>query len=290
MTGAGLEVTVTGDDTPGSSWTMAQRDAPAALGGGFSRYCGYEERFAGGVRRREVPHGRVVFILSFDGKVDIPEVSQSPAPAPGRLESFVAGLHAGYAVVDSAEQRGIQMDLTPLAAYRLLGVPMSELANQIVGMDDVRGGSVVRLAERVGATATWAERFALLDRTLLRWVDEGPEPDRAVQWAWDQMERSGGRVEVGHLADEIGWSRRHFIERFRRQVGLAPKLTAQVLRFTRACGLLRQRRPGTTITDVAMACGYADHSHLTREFQHMAGCTPSAWLAAQGDGAMGTFE
>jgi len=90
------------------------------------------------------------------------------------------------------------------------------------------------------------------------------------------------------LADEIGWSRRHFISRFREQVGLAPKATAQVLRFNRVCGLLQQRRPGTTITDIAMACGYADHSHLTREFQHMAGCTPSDWLAAQLPGGLGT--
>jgi AraC-like DNA-binding protein len=290
MTGTDLTVTVTGQDSPDSSWTMAERDAPAALGGGFSRYCGYEERFAGGVRRREVPHGRVVFILSFDGKIDIPEVSHSPAPAPGRMESFVAGLGSGYAMVDSTEQRGIQMDLSPLAAYRLLGVPMSDLADRIVHLDDLRGGSVGRLAEQVGAAATWEERFALLDATLLRWVDDGPEPDGAVAWAWDQMFRSGGRVEVGTLADEIGWSRRHFIHRFRRQVGLTPKLTAQVLRFTRACGLLQQRRPGTTITDVAMACGYADHSHLTREFQHLAGCTPSAWLGAQVDDAMGAFE
>ncbi|HEY8545833.1 MAG TPA: AraC family transcriptional regulator [Acidimicrobiales bacterium] len=290
MTGADLRVTVTGNDDPGASWTMARRAAPPALGGGFSRYTGYEERFVGGVRRREVPHGRVVFILGFDGKLDISEMSSSPDPAPGRLTSFVAGFHAGYALVDTAEQRGIQLDLTPLAAYRLLGVPMSELANRIVPLEDLRGGSVLRLTERLGAAATWEERFALLDATLLRWYDDGPEPDGAVAWAWGQLARSGGRVEVGTLADEIGWSRRHFIDRFRRQVGLPPKLSAQVLRFTRACGLLQQRRPGTTITDVAMACGYADHSHLTREFQHLAGCTPSAWLAAQGTDAVGTFE
>jgi AraC-like DNA-binding protein len=290
MSGAPSAVTVAGGGSPGATWTMALRDAPDALGGGFSRYCGYEEHFRGGVRRREVPHGRVVFILSFDGKVDIPEVAHSPEPPPGRLESFVAGMGRGHALVDSEQQRGIQLDLAPLAAYRLLGLPMSELADQVVPLDALRGGDVIRLVDRVGAAATWEERFALLDDQLLRWVDEGPLPDPAVRWAWQQMQRSGGRVEVGTLADEIGWSRRHFIARFRDQVGLAPKATAQVLRFNRACDLLQERRPGTTITDVATACGYADHSHLTREFQHLAGCTPSAWLASLGTDALGSFE
>jgi len=290
MSGAPSVVTVAGDEVPGRSWTMALRDAPAALGGGFSRYCGYEEHFRDGVRRREVPHGRVVFILAFDGKVDIPELSNSSQPPPGRLQSFVAGMGRGYALVDSVEQRGIQLDLDPLAAYRLLGLPMSELADQVVPLDALRGGDVLRLVDRVGAAGSWDERFALLDDQLLRWLDEGPPVDAAVAWAWAQMQGSGGRVEVGTLADEIGWSRRHFIARFRDQVGLAPKATAQVLRFNRACDLLQARRPGTTITDVATACGYADHSHLTREFQHLAGCTPSAWLASQVADAMGSFE
>ena len=284
----GDQVTVTRHEAPGSSWTMALRPAPAVLGGGFSSYCGYDERVDAGVRRREVPTGRVVFILSFGEKIDIPEMSNSPTPSPGRISSFIAGLHSGYALVDSADQVGIQLDLAPLAAYRLLGVPMRALANQVVELDALRGGTVVELIDRLASAPTWDESFRVLDETLLRWADDGPPVDPAVSWAWDQIERTGGRVEIGVLADEIGWSRRHFISRFREQVGLAPKATARVLRFNRVCGLLQQRRPGTTITDIAMACGYADHSHLTREFQHMAGCTPSDWLAAQLPGGLGT--
>lgn len=283
-------VTVTSHESPDSSWTMAYRAVPAALGGGYSQLCGYDERVALGVRRREVPTGRIVLILSFGGKVEIPEMSNSPTPSPGRIESFVAGLHSGYALVDSADQAGIQLDLAPLAAYRLFGLPMRELANSVVELDALRGGAVVELVDRLATATTWTGRFAALDEQLLRWADEGPQPDPAVAWAWGQMQRTAGRVEVGLLADEIGWSRRHFIARFREQVGLAPKETAQVLRFTRATGLLQQRRPGTTITDVAMACGYADHSHLTREFQRMAGCTPSAWLAAQLPDVVGVGE
>jgi hypothetical protein len=31
----------------------------------------------------------------------------------------------------------------------------------------------------------------------------------------------------------------------------------------------------------AAKCGYADHSHLVREFQDLAGCTPSELLATR---------
>jgi AraC-like DNA-binding protein len=53
-----------------------------------------------------------------------------------------------------------------------------------------------------------------------------------------------------------------------------------VLRFRRAAALLRRADSGT-ISDVAAACGYADHAHLTREFGELAGCTPSDYRAGR---------
>jgi AraC-like DNA-binding protein len=58
--------------------------------------------------------------------------------------------------------------------------------------------------------------------------------------AWRLMLGTGGRVPIADLADEIGWSRRHFGERFRAEIGLAPKQAARILRFERAGALLRR--------------------------------------------------
>jgi AraC-like DNA-binding protein len=152
---------------------------------------------------------------------------------------------------------------------------------------------VAELSERLAGTPDWGRQFDLVDQLLLRWSEDGPAPDPAVSWAWDQLERSTGRTPVGLLAEEIGWSRRHFAARFREQVGLAPKPTARVVRFQWAADRLLRAKVGTTITDVAMASGYADHSHMTREFQSLAGLTPSAFVAshlAEGQGLATTFD
>jgi AraC-like DNA-binding protein len=266
---------------PGGWWEMAFRDAHPGIDGYVERMCGYEEASPAPLCRREAPNGGVTLIIGLGQPIEIKQMSSSPTPHPGRITSFVAGLHEGYALVESQRQHGIQLDLTPLGAYRLFGLPMSEIANSIVPLDDLRGRAMVELTERLAGTPGWAERFALIDRLLLRWADEGPEPDGAVSWAWDQLTRTDGRAPVGVLAEEIGWSRRHFANRFRHQVGLAPKPTARVLRFRRAAKVLLAAKPGTTITDVAMASGYADHSHMTREFQALAGCSPSAYLKSQ---------
>jgi AraC-like DNA-binding protein len=273
-------VQVTRHQSDDVSWTMAHGDPHPGLADVVAgRYCGYVEEASAPLRRREVANGNVTVILNLGDPLDLVEMSSSTSQGK-RMSSFVAGLHHGYAVTEHhGGQHGVQVDLSPLGAARLLGAP-HEVANECVALDDVLGRFAAELTDRLASTPDWDARFALLDRVLLRRVDEGPEPDAAVVWAWQQLERSHGQVPVHVLADEIGWSRRHFGNRFRSQVGLAPKPTGRILRFRRAVALLGAG-PVRSIADLAAACGYADHSHLVREFHALAGCTPSQLVGAQ---------
>jgi AraC-like DNA-binding protein len=262
------EITVSSSDTGASRFEFAVTTPALA---GASRFCGYVE--AGGpVARTELPGTSVTLILSFGDRlaVDGPD-------GPGWLCSFVAGPGETTAATrHEGHQHGVQVDLDPLAAYRVLGVPVRHLTGRAVAVEDLTERPVAALVERLAGTPTWAGRFDLLDATLARWAADGPEVDPAVAWAWRQVEASGGRVAVADLADETGWSRRHFTARFSEQIGLSPKAAAQVVRFGRAAHLL-QAPGGRSIAEVAAVAGYADHSHLVREFRRRAGCTPSDW-------------
>jgi AraC-like DNA-binding protein len=272
-------VAVVHHDSDEYTWTMAHgRPHPELAGIVAGRYCGYVEDARAPVRRREVATGQVTLILSFDEPLDLVEMTSSSS-AGQRLTSFIVGLHDGYAVTQhGGEQGGVQVDLTPLGAARVFGGP-HEVANECVPLDALLGPFAGELTERLAAAPGWAERFALLDRVLLDRAAEGPEPDPAIVWAWHQLARSHGQVSVGVLADEIGWSRRHFGARFRAAVGLSPKPTARILRFRRAVALL-EAGPVRSIADLAAACGYADHSHLVREFRALGGCTPSQYVTS----------
>jgi AraC-like DNA-binding protein len=271
-------IAITSHDADGEAWTMAMRAPDASLAGVVGRpYCGYVERTPPGFRRRETATGQIAIIISFGDPIDLVEMTNS-ASGGQRLESFVVGLHEGYAVTEHpGEQHGVQVDLTPLGAARLLGAPPHALANEVVALDDAFGPAARELVDRLACAPDWAARFELLDRFLVARAADGPDLDRPVAWAWSQLARSYGQVPIGVLADEIGWSRRHFWARFRAQIGLAPKPTSRVLRFRRAVDLL-QAGPVRSIGDLAAACGYADHSHLVREFHSLAGCTPSQFV------------
>ena len=132
--------------------------------------------------------------------------------------------------------------------------------------------------ERLADAPTWQARFDVLDDVFVRTlvpIERSP----AVLWAWRQLAAGHGRRSVEGLARDIGWSRRHFSERFRAELGLAPKTAARIFRFERACRLIKERRP--RLADVAAACGYHDKAHMTREWNALAGCSPRSWIATE---------
>jgi AraC-like DNA-binding protein len=194
-------------------------------------------------------------------------------------DAFVAGLHARPAYVQpvAASWSCIEVRLTPLAAHRILGVAMHELADLTVPLADLvpEAGEV---AARIAGADSWNERFDLVESFLLRRLTASREPAREVEWSWRALSRSGGLIAIGDLARDVGWSHRRLIARFREQVGMAPKGVARVLRFDRAAHTLRSS--GRELADVAYECGYFDQAHMNRDFRELGGTTPGAYRSS----------
>jgi AraC-like DNA-binding protein len=263
-------VSVTRTETPigWSEFALSRLDT-----GPIARLCGYRERSVD-VVARTMPAGSLVpLIISFGDALDL----DYPGDRAERRTSFAAGLHPGPATTRfQGGQFGLQVDLTPLGAFQVLGIPGVELAHQAVPLDALTPWLGVDLADRLASARSWAERFALVERTLLaRWADN-PEPDPMVGWLWRRLEQTRGRASIAALVAETGRSHRHVTTRFTQQVGLTPKAAAGLLRFEHAARAI----PKLPLADAAFATGYADQSHLTREFVRHAGAPPAAWLAS----------
>lgn len=227
----------------------------------------YTERRAAPTPRRQPPFAGVVMIFGFG----VPLSLSGPAGLR-RLASFAGGLHDTYVDTTTAGvAEGVQVNLTPLGARRLLGMPMRELTNRLFSLEEVLGGWATATVERLAEAPGRAARIALLDEALSGRIDEAPEPDRRVGWAWSRLVATRGTVSVASIAAELGWSHRHLVSRFHDQIGLAPKVAARVLRFEHATGRLRS---GMSLADTAATCGYYDQAHMSRDFRAMAGATP----------------
>jgi AraC-like DNA-binding protein len=199
--------------------------------------------------------------------------------SPHRPPAFVMGAHDSFTVLEGAcAPAYLEVLLAPLGAYRLLGLPMAEFSGQLVDLVEVLGADARRLADQLREAPSWRQRFALVDRFLLERLDRGPRPSAEVGQAWRRLVASGGSVPIAQLADEVDWSHKHLIARFRQQVGLPPKTAARLIRFDGVWRRLDGRQP-LDWARVARKVGYADQAHLIREFHQFTGTTPTAFAA-----------
>jgi AraC-like DNA-binding protein len=216
----------------------------------------------------------VTLIVSFGPALSITEPRGDAAVL---RRSFVAGVHDGYALTEAPRrQHGVEIRLTPIGAYTLFGLPMDTLANRAVALEDVLGKTAEELVEPLYSLPDWEARFYYLDHALARLLRRGRAPSPSTVWAWRRLVETSGRLPIGTLATELGSSRKHIAERFRKEVGVSPKTLARVLRFRRAVGLLRDGE--LALADVARGCGYFDQAHFNRDFRKFAGTTPAGFV------------
>ena len=83
------------------------------------------------------------------------------------------------------------------------------------------------------------------------------------------------KIAIGDLANVVALSRSHFSRAFKHSLGLPPMEYVVARRVERAKALITATRE--PLAEVALACGFADQSHLNRRFRELIGTSPGRW-------------
>ena len=101
----------------------------------------------------------------------------------------------------------------------------------------------------------------------------GPRLARALALVQDRLAES---LRLDDLAAAAGLSPFHFCRAFKAATGLSPHRFVTLRRVAMVQNLLR-RAPARPLAEIAAACGFAHHSHLTACFRKATGTTPALW-------------
>jgi AraC-like DNA-binding protein len=161
----------------------------------------------------------------------------------------------------------------------LLGdVPASALRDTTIDMRELWGAPAGQLVEQLHVTCGVQATADVLQGAVAARM-AGFQPDPVVETVVALL-GGGDPAPVAALAAAMGLSERQLRRRVTKAVGYPPKTLEGILRFRHAIthgrGNPDRRRP--PLAEVAVAAGYADQSHLTREVRRLAGLTPRALL------------
>jgi len=170
---------------------------------------------------------------------------------------------------------GILVDLTALGARRVLGTPMSDLANREVEAREVLGAGITDLQGRLVAARGWAERFDELERYVGSRIEASSPCPGEVRVAWESIAASRGRVRIDALSRAAALGSRRMRDLFKVEFGLSPKRLVDLVRFDHAIALAT-REPDLSWSAVAYRAGYYDQAHLINDVRARTGLAPTA--------------
>lgn len=238
---------------------------------------------------RGLPSPWLTVVFSLDDPIetaDSPE--QLRTPQADRTSIITGGLHSSPAWIHQPViQSGIQLAVHPLAARTLFGMPTSELTATVIDGRAVLGDTAEQLRQRLLETPDWNTRFELLRDYLHRRRANAPRQTvRAeVREAWTWQSRHRGTGSIAGMARHVLLSPRQLHTVFTHEIGMGPKGVSRLMRFQHAVRQVTapvrlEAAPGDVLdlARVAAECGYADQSHLSRDFRQFVGLSPTAWL------------
>lgn len=111
---------------------------------------------------------------------------------------------------------------------------------------------------------------------LVRRVGPIGDEQRLANALVDQVDSDPGPRQLDDVARRLGVSARTVQRLARRYVGVSPAAMIRRRRLQEAAQTLREV-PGTDLAELAADLGYADQSHLHRDFARVLGVTPASY-------------
>jgi AraC-like DNA-binding protein len=216
-------------------------------------------------RQRIYPNGAMALVIHLKK----PTLSFFVDDQPQTIRvPLLAGPYSRSFYVDPSESTAvIGVLFRPGAARMFFPVAADELHNTDIALSELHPGEADRLLNDVCSATEEHVQIQVVERYLNRKLTNAVPIPAAVRYAIEQLSCEGAVGGIRKIQLDTGLSHTRFIQLFRENVGLTPKLFCRVRRFH-------------TLLELAVDCGYFDQAHLIHDFRAFAGITPLEYRRA----------
>lgn len=184
---------------------------------------------------------------------------------PDRTSAFPA-IRGGEEIVGAR--------FAPGAAAAWLKLPLSEIVGKSVPLRDIWGADAADIDSRLTDCGTMDERMRTLRQELEKYSFHRETAPKDIRFLFERMsDPASGDKHLAKLLDTLEIGERQFRRRCHHYFGYGAKTLARIRRFQSMLQLCRNDA-AMSLAELALAAGYADQAHMTRDVGEFSTLTP----------------
>jgi AraC-like DNA-binding protein len=235
---------------------------------------------------RFLPDGNTEIIISLNENTQYIYDNESLKEIQACRHAWVSGVRTKAITIPSGKgSRMLIVAFKKGMAHPFYSLPMSELTDQVVAADLVFGRRFCDLREQLLHAASIDQMFLLVEKFLFQQAGDSLHadvPSKCIEYAVSNIVDKPDVAGFQELSDHIGYSQKHFIELFKRQVGVRPRQYLRIMRFQKAV-LEIEHNQSVHWSSVALESGYYDQAHFINDFKTFSGFTPNEYIKRKTD-------
>lgn len=223
---------------------------------------------------RIIPNGLTELIFYLSSK---PKIIKNDKKLSDNI--LVNGQRDSYFDIEISEKLSLfSVYFLPHGLSMFLDLPMNEVFNQSIPLRFLFRNDVAQLEDEMLKAKTTIEKVTIMERFLMKKLCLKKEYEyKRMTHGIDIINRSKGIIKIKELASELCLSRRQFERTFLSSIGLSPKQFLKIVRFQNAIQN-KKEHSNTSLTRLAVNCGYYDQSHMIEDFQYFSGLSPKKYF------------
>lgn len=221
--------------------------------------------------------GNTGMVLTFSGNLisNADDIRTSTYP-----NSFLYGQINTFKDLYLAEKTSIIIVVfQPYGFNHLLGISANEIREDIIATEEIFGSKDPLLYEKLSEQSDLKTKIQILDNFFIEQATKKTLSNQnLLHPTLNYILKNKGAITVNHLVKHTGYSERHIERIFKECIGVNPKKFGNIVKLHFFLNLLKYKSRQNNITDLCYEAGYADQSHLIKEFKKYTGITPTQYL------------
>jgi AraC-like DNA-binding protein len=166
----------------------------------------------------------------------------------------------------------------PTGINQLMGISADELRDKIIRTEYIFNKQGQELYEKLTEKIAIQNKLRLLNIFFLEQMAKRVMPDDSlIKATLNFIVKNKGLISSNQLIKLTGYTERHIERKFIESVGINPKKFSNIVKLHVFLKQLKCNQNNKNLTHMAYEAGYADQSHLIKEFKKITGMTPKIY-------------